>query len=555
MADIPKYTELYSLHSLHHSEQGPDSVNATPRRPWQPGFFKRLPWTGVLSIILALGCGIAAISLGLKIDGKRFDYWTVGGYVVQPAVLLSVLATVANALLVFAFAKGATIHWWHSAVRGATLEQLHSSWAFGSDWTAIFTSVAAFNTVALAAVFMPILLADGPLLQRAVVVVTTPNVTHTNQTIPLSPSPFLSGGTAFFIDHAAEPSLYHPLFAKVVQQYTAREPILVPTGLCNGNCELEVSAPGWDIECDSSATQHELATYDDLTEYLKNTDSNYTEYRNSTYRGPEVDQIVFNVELTYGYDYPANYEDGVNFAIDLETRYKSTPGGNYTLSRHSCTLHEAIIKYPLVLQNETVTLAPMPLSDGRTVERVYRGPESGSIGTYETLLIFNVDGQILMANEIAFRTAYAQTSMTPSGDSSVNLTATQSYILKPNLTGIDRPLVQRAVVTDKSTQTVYQTQPGWLAGGFVVICLACLFIAPTYWGFWRLGREVSMSPIEIGRAFDAAVMQNADPNATGQDLKKYLGDRKVNLAPAAIQRSRSTMSLGGQPEESSGIIR
>ncbi len=63
-------------------------------------------------MILALGCGIAAISLALAIDGKPLDYWKINGYVVQPAVLLSVVATIANALLVFAFTKGATIAWY-----------------------------------------------------------------------------------------------------------------------------------------------------------------------------------------------------------------------------------------------------------------------------------------------------------------------------------------------------------------------------------------------------------------------------------------------------------
>lgn len=66
----------------------------------------------MLSMILALGCGIAAISLALAIDGKPLDYWKINGYVVQPAVLLSVVATIANALLVFAFTEGATISWY-----------------------------------------------------------------------------------------------------------------------------------------------------------------------------------------------------------------------------------------------------------------------------------------------------------------------------------------------------------------------------------------------------------------------------------------------------------
>lgn len=108
------------------------------RRPWRPGFFRRLPWAGVLSILLALGCAVAAVSVGLASDGQPLDYWSIRGYAVQPAVLLSIFATVANALLVFAFTQGATIHWWNTAFQGATLKQLHSSYHYGSGLIAVF---------------------------------------------------------------------------------------------------------------------------------------------------------------------------------------------------------------------------------------------------------------------------------------------------------------------------------------------------------------------------------------------------------------------------------
>lgn len=98
----------------------------------------------------------------------------------------------------------------------------------------------------------PVLLMDGPLLQRAVGVVQTVDITRTNSTIPLSPSPFIEGSTGILTDHNPVPSLYHPLFAKVLQQYTNRDPVLLP-GICDGICEVSVSAPGWDIECSDSS--------------------------------------------------------------------------------------------------------------------------------------------------------------------------------------------------------------------------------------------------------------------------------------------------------------
>lgn len=92
--------------------QTPDgSLNSPRRRPWQTGFFIRLPWAGVLSILIALGCAVAAVAVAMASDGKELDYFKINGYALQPAVLLAIFATIANALLVFAFTQGATIHW------------------------------------------------------------------------------------------------------------------------------------------------------------------------------------------------------------------------------------------------------------------------------------------------------------------------------------------------------------------------------------------------------------------------------------------------------------
>ncbi len=38
-------------------------------------------------------------------------------------------------------------------------------------------------------------------------------------------------------------------------------------------------------------------------------------------------------------------------------------------------------------------------------------------------------------------------------------------------------------------------------------------------------------------------MRDADPNATGNDLKKYLGGEKVSLAPDSILRLRESRSF------------
>jgi hypothetical protein len=159
------------------------------------------------------------------------------------------------------------------------------------------------------------------------------------------------------------------------------------------------------------------------------------------------------------------------------------------------------------------------------------------------------DDMISMAHELTLRTAIAtaNTLVVVQGDPDSHgvwgdfavkntadwLTAGQSEIALPNLTFVNRTTSQEAAVTMNFGETVYKTQPGWLAAAFAVILLACFSIVPTYWGWWRLGRPVSMSPLEIAKAFDARLMRHADSNGTVDDHLRSVGGMRVRYGSHA----------------------
>jgi hypothetical protein len=74
-------------------------------------------------------------------------------------------------------------------------------------------------------------------------------------------------------------------------------------------------------------------------------------------------------------------------------------------------------------------------------------------------------------------------------------------------------------------------------------CDPCLAILSTYWGWWRLGQDVCMSPLEIARAFGAPLLESADPNATGDDLRRNLGTQKIRFAVDAVGRMHEERSM------------
>jgi hypothetical protein len=128
--------------------------------------------------------------------------------------------------------------------------------------------------------------------------------------------------------------------------------------------------------------------------------------------------------------------------------------------------------------------------------------------TYDCGLTFTDPTDNLIANtrELMFRTAIA----------AANSSNIQSI-----------PAVQTASVA------VYQSHYLYLALAIVFTGLAIIMVLPTFFGYWHLGRKVSMSPIEIAKAFNAPLLKNDDSNADSGQLIKDMGNLGVRYGAAS----------------------
>ena len=74
----------------------------------------------------------------------------------------------------------------------------------------------------------------------------------------------------------------------------------------------------------------------------------------------------------------------------------------------------------------------------------------------------------------------------------------------------------------------YQTN-FWFMGGAMASTLVCvMLILPVYWGFWELGRKVSLNPIEIANAFQAPVLAAVHPGSGhADDVVRVAGSQHV----------------------------
>ena len=102
---------------------------------------------------------------------------------------------------------------------------------------------------------------------------------------------------------------------------------------------------------------------------------------------------------------------------------------------------------------------------------------------------------------------------------------------------------QQAVQTIKLRQWVrsifYTTdwRFGGAAMGIIFFCFAC--VLPSYYGFWQLGRKVTLGPIEVAGAFQAPVMADHPAVATHGEVDQFIkeiGDRPVRYGQVEGQQ-------------------
>lgn len=68
----------------------------------------------------------------------------------------------------------------------------------------------------------------------------------------------------------------------------------------------------------------------------------------------------------------------------------------------------------------------------------------------------------------------------------------------------------------------------WGAVSATIVCV--LLVLPVYWGFWELGRKVSLNPFEIAHAFRSPVVGYASTAVT-EDLMKEVGNQHIRYGP------------------------
>ncbi|KAI4654677.1 uncharacterized protein J4E79_008552 [Alternaria viburni] len=76
----------------------------------------------------------------------------------------------------------------------------------------------------------------------------------------------------------------------------------------------------------------------------------------------------------------------------------------------------------------------------------------------------------------------------------------------------------------------YLTSSAYVYGALAATFITVLLVLPVYWGFWQLGRKVTLGPLEISQAFGAPIIAPDKMKAYHGDFDQVLedvGDRRV----------------------------
>jgi hypothetical protein len=110
------------------------------------------------------------------------------------------------------------------------------------------------------------------------------------------------------------------------------------------------------------------------------------------------------------------------------------------------------------------------------------------------------------------------------------------------------PVEAQIPAQEFSVSLHYKTNKGFMYGALASILVCVLCVLPSYWGYWQLGRDVTLGPFEIANAFRAPILDHPSvANAGVKILIREVGQREVKYGEM-VQNDASGRLAIAEPE-------
>ncbi|KAL9622883.1 MAG: hypothetical protein Q9160_002809 [Pyrenula sp. 1 TL-2023] len=509
------------------------AVSRAPGSPWSPGFFARFPWLGLGALFgSVLGMG-ACVAILVVSDGQPIRDWTL-----QPTVYLSIAYTLANIMLHYALTEGINVAWWRRSMNANTeVGDLHRFWDFGNSLWAAATSGRRINLPAIACIFAALAPVNGPLLQRASKVAVTGSNLAANIKVPITPEiPF--GWTGYISGRGYQVSFLNGNFTPVAQKFQNKQPIDMRDTGCRGICTANVVGSGFAANC-----SQDTIAYDLVPQILSN---------------GTIDVTTEAVQGVSGFLTMFEWSNGAPGNITLKVQYKNKEACTGDLIVKQCSLRAATVEYPVIIDGNQSRIALDPKSTifDDAVSSIVRVPDARVQGPstlgglwltlnnqYKSSTVIRFAGAVgydvnttgSTANSYAVMSANPTSANGPENDCSVSFTdptadllsSARELMFRTAIAAANSTAVQSVSAQQTVTHQVYDSQYLFLGLALAITAIAIICVLATFNGFWVIGRKVTMSPVEIAKAFNAPLLRNNDSNAETTALIEEVGGRSV----------------------------
>ena len=482
------------------------------------------------ALILTLASIATSIGVLAGSDNRPITEWRF-----QPTVYLAIVTTVANVCLHYAFAQSVTIAWWRTSLRGTTINELHRTYQYGNDFLAALLGLRHLSLISIACLLVTISPINGPLMQRASQITTRGGATQTTLKLSMAEE-FPFGYTSWSSGRSESVSMMTQEFVPLLQQWTLQTPILMRNA-CRGRCTGNLRGAGFALNC----TQSTL-TFNTTIPYNATPDQYYP---SSTY---------FDIALGHNYGQPGN-------AQNLNVVFKNTTECSGVLQVQNCTLQPAVVEYPVVVDGggqtialqgastiwDDVVISTTPFEGTYYRRNTYGGLWKAMSERYTASAFFEAE-PVIISTVISNGFAANQYGIVqPQGGDGGGLNCTLSFMNPmPDMLQAARDLSfrtavnvanastsQNIVVTETANEPHFHSDYLFLGLALLVTILPVLLVATVFHGFWHIGRKVTLSPIEVAKAFDAPGLRSTDSNATARALVGEIGERQVKYGGAA----------------------
>jgi hypothetical protein len=501
-----------------------------------------LPWYPILAQVVTIVCLVAS-GIVLAISHHKPQ----SSWIVRPAVILGTLAPVSAFCLGYVQSEAAATFWWLRLSDGGSATDMERVWAAGQSYWDAMTNFSVKSSSALLAVStlsLAVYIAVSPLLQRACTVELGVTVQSVNANMSIAVNIPLDWSTTpnqTLANHAG--TMSSQLLA-IVRDYMTGTPATAEVDGCDGVCVGNLQAFGLNGTCQEiSSTAHDFAK-----DYFENGVMDSATLFNVSF--PDINLMInnhfpdpesipqFQFMITYWTPQNATYNPPLNSSVSLG-QYQYCPG---TITIKNCTYFVDQVQYPVSIQDTSIRIDsnasyfgppmkgathlakmstyPERLSGLQVAARnlfsssaIIANPElvsSGSSDNSSSTLKWakwnlNVLGT-LAAEHIqlnfsdsgsCFQTYSDPTNEITRGLSDVLLRAAIAAAKTQNDIRGWTPLYQQSFqASQRKEELVFVSHYGFFAIAAGLTLFVAVLVSLPFWGWWRLGRAVTLSPLE-----------------------------------------------------------